>query len=155
MTTPLNIVKNYNVISRHLSGVVEDGVRYWPCWHSCTTFEELVGKRLDGETVEKLRQLARDIIYPALQLHSLGIDYLWDCKKKEYIPFKKYQVHLLDNLSLVLECYKTPFSYRTMNHQRRTKTILKERVLKVNQAIKQFGFEASALLALKTVTEQE
>lgn len=155
MTTPLNIIENLLDHTTPFNRFHIGGKEYYHCWYIYHTFDGYPEHQLTEENLEKMRQLVKTIVYPALQLHSLGIDYLWDRKKKEYIPFKKYQVHLLDNLSLVLECYKTPFSYRAMNHQRRTKTILKERVLKVNQAIKQFGFEASALLALKTATEQE
>lgn len=151
MTTPLNIVENVPANGKfHL-----DGQDYYVWWHMYRQIYGYSKEQFTEDKLEKLQRLAKELIYPALQLHSLGLDYLWDRKKKEYIPFKKYSVQLwvatTDGadptfLKLRVECHKPSFSYRSMNHIRRYMTLAKERNLKIQEALRLFDTKACELL---------
>lgn len=152
MTTPLNIIENLLDHTTPFNRFHIDGKDYYHCWYIYHTFDGYPEHQLTEENLEKMRQLVKTIVYPALQLHSLGLDYLWDRKKKEYIPFKKYAVSLkvteVQNkkvLTMLLECYKAGFTYRSMNHLRRFKTLAKERMRKIEKAVELFNLEASVI----------
>ena len=151
MTTLLNIVENVPANGKfHL-----DGQDYYVWWHMYRQIEDYSKEQLTEDNLEKLQRLAKELIYPALQLHSLCLDYLWDRKKKEYIPFKKYSVQVWVSsigrpgstfLKLRVECHKPSFSYRSMNHIRRYMTLAKERNLKIQEALRLFDIKARELL---------
>lgn len=161
MATPFNIIDDNGDLGSVYSKKTVDGKDYYPCWYVSHVFDDYPEDVLTEENLVKLRLLVAEIIYPALQLHTLGIDYLWDRKKKEYIPFKKYRVGLgvtetymgEKALGLMLECYKTGFTYRSMNHIRRHKAITKARMSKLTHAVSVFNDKAHALLVPKSDTE--
>lgn len=151
MTTPLNIVENVPANGKfHL-----DGQDYYVWWDMYRQIYGYPKEQFTKDNLEKLQRLAKELIYPALQLHSLGLDYLWDRKKKEYTPFKKYSVQLRvattggagpTFLKLRVECYKPSFFYRAVNHTRRYTALAKERNLKIQEALRLFDTKARKLL---------
>lgn len=151
MTTPLNIVENVPTNGKfHL-----DGQDYYVWWGMYRQIYGYPKEQFTKDNLEKLQRLAKELIYPALQLHSLGLDYLWDRKKKEYIPFKKYSVHMWATagggadtafLNLRVGCHKPSFFYRAMNHARRYTALAKERNLKIQEALRLFDTKARELL---------